>query len=105
MTPETEISIGLPRALGFAGLIHFVVLAFLVNTFGAHEDFLGMRFLLTARASCRSSAPCTGGYGWALRRHKRVRTAPWAGAWFPRWRPGSCWLSILALRWAQWLRY
>ena len=62
MTPETEISIGLPRALGFAGLIPFVVLAFLVNTFGAHEDFL--RHALLAYGACIVSF--VGAVHWGL---------------------------------------
>ena len=70
MTPETEIAIGLPRALGFAGLIPFVVLAFLVNTFGAHENFL--RHALLAYGACIVSF--VGAVHWGL----------WLGATVPQ---------------------
>lgn len=50
MTPETVTSTGLPKVLGFAGLVPFVALAFLVNSFGAHENFL--RHALLAYSGC-----------------------------------------------------
>jgi hypothetical protein len=75
MTPDTEISIGLPRALGYAGLIPFVVLAFLVNTFGAHEAFL--RHTLLAYGACIVSF--VGAVHWGL----------WLGATAPQARSNA----------------
>ena len=40
----------LAKVLGFAGLVPFIGLAYLVNTFGAHEDFL--RHALLAYGAC-----------------------------------------------------
>lgn len=50
MTPTASGSPGLPIALGFAGVIPFVGLAVLVNTFGAHEEFL--RHAMLAYGAC-----------------------------------------------------
>lgn len=50
MTPSATRSPALPITLGLAGAIPFVALAVLVNTVGAHEDFL--RHAMLAYGAC-----------------------------------------------------
>jgi ABC-type proline/glycine betaine transport system permease subunit len=49
-TPVLHQETTLAKALGFAGLIPFIGLTYLINSFGAHKDFL--RHALLAYGAC-----------------------------------------------------